>query len=271
MHVRLYQRDGQTFGVGMPIIAYFSAMVTDASSFDQATVVTVNGSPAHGAWYWERSKIMPGYPLEAHYRLRGYWPAHSTIRLRLPVAGLTAGPGRVFNDNLTLLMRTGAAHIVTVTGTPGVDIMTARSDGQLVRTVKVSLGKAHTPTFLGTKVVIAKSNPQLMVSTPGEVPAYRISVPWSVRLTYSGEFIHDAYWNGQIGQQNLSHGCTNLRPADAAWYYRWSQIGDPVTYTHTGTTQTVPVADGYGDWNLPWSTYQHGGLLSPTIPPHTTP
>lgn len=264
MHVRLYQADGQTFGVGMPIIAYFSAAVTDASSFDRATVVTVNGGVVHGAWYWERSAITPGYPLEAHYRLPGYWPAHATIQLRLPVAGLTAGPGRVFSDSLTLLMRTGARHIVTVNGTAGLDTMTVLSDGRLVRTVKVSLGKADTPTFLGTKVVIAKYNPKLMVSAPGEVPAYRISVPWSVRLTFSGEFIHDAYWNGQIGTQNLSHGCTNLSPADAVWYYHWSQIGDPVSYAHTGTSRTVPVSDGWGDWNLPWSTYRHGGLLSPT-------
>jgi hypothetical protein len=37
-----------------------------------------------------------------------------------------------------------------------------------------------------------------------------------------------------------------------------------VTWTNTGTTQRVPVWDGYGDWNLAWSSYQQGGLLAPT-------
>jgi hypothetical protein len=55
VHVSLREGDGQTYGVAMPLIAYFSAPVTDASIFDQVTTVTVNGRPAAGAWYFERS------------------------------------------------------------------------------------------------------------------------------------------------------------------------------------------------------------------------
>ncbi len=47
------------------------------------------------------------------------------------------------------------------------------------------------------------------------------------------------------------------------WYYHFSRIGDPVTWTNTGTTKRVPVWDGYGDWNLSWTSYRQGGLLSP--------
>jgi lipoprotein-anchoring transpeptidase ErfK/SrfK len=261
VHVSLHEGDGQSYGVAMPIIAFFSAPVTDASVFDQVTGVTVNGKPAQGAWYWEQSS-QSSQAMEAHYRLASYWPAHATIHLNLPVSGLWAGPGRVFDDNLSLTIRTGPAQLVKIDGKPGVDRMWAYSDGKLVRTLNVSLGAAQTPTYLGTAVVISKSNPQLMVSTPGE-PYYRIEVPWSVRVTYDGEFLHDAYWNNQLGQVNLSHGCTNLSPADAQWYYAWSQIGDPVTWANTGTSQVLPVWDGYGDWNLAWTTYRQGGLLRP--------
>jgi hypothetical protein len=86
-------------------------------------------------------------------------------------------------------------------------------------------------------------------------------VPWSVRVTYDGEFLHDAYWNDQLGQVKLSHGCTNLSPADAQWYYGWSRVGDPVSWLNTGTSQVLPVEDGYGDWNVAWATYRRGGLL----------
>jgi lipoprotein-anchoring transpeptidase ErfK/SrfK len=261
VHVSLYQGDGQTYGVAMPIIAYLSAPITDASVFDRVTSVTVNGAPARGAWFFEQSS-QRSFAMEAHYRLARYWPAHASIHLNLPVAGLWAGPGRVFDDNLSLTMHTGAAQVVTIDGKPGVDTMKAYSDGKLVRTLKVSLGAAQTPTYLGTAVVISKSNPQLMMSTPGEA-YYRIEVPWSVRVTYDGEFLHDAYWNNQLGQVNLSHGCTNLSPADAQWYYGWSQIGDPVSWTNTGTSQVLPVWDGYGDWNLPFASYARGGLLGP--------
>jgi len=34
-----------------------------------------------------------------------------------------------------------------------------------------------------------------------------------------------------------------------------------VTWTNTGTSASVPVWDGYGDWNLSWASYSHGGLL----------
>ena len=126
-------------------------------------------------------------------------------------------------------MRTGAAQIVKINGQPGVDKMYVYQDGAHSH-LNISLGAAQTPTYLGTAVVISKANPQLMVSSPGEA-FYSIEVPWSVRVTYDGEFLHDAYWNGQLGQANLSHGCTNMAPADAQWYYNWSQIGDPVTWT----------------------------------------
>jgi lipoprotein-anchoring transpeptidase ErfK/SrfK len=257
VHVSLYESDGQTFGVGMPIIAYFSVAITDASVFQQVTKVTVDGKPVHGAWYFERSSQVDK-ALEAHYRLPTYWPAHASINVSLPLAGLWAGKGLVFDDNLTLSMKTAAAQLVKIDGKS--KRMRVYSDGKLIRTFLVSLGKATTPTYAGTAVVIGKANPQDMVSAPGE-PYYNIEVPWSVRVTYDGEFIHDAYWNGELGQANLSHGCTNLSPANAKWYYHFSLIGDPVTWTNTGTSKGVPVWDGYGDWNLSWASYQQGGLL----------
>jgi lipoprotein-anchoring transpeptidase ErfK/SrfK len=260
--VSFFEGNGQTYGVGMPIIAYFSKKITDASVFDKVVTVTVNGRPAGGAWYWERS-ARSDFALEAHYRPPRYWPGHATIQVSMPVQGLSAGRGMVFGNDATLTMHTGPAHLATINGIPGVDTMTITSDGQPVRTLKVSLGKATTPTYLGTAVVMAKANPQRMKSPPGEKPPYDLLVPWSVRMTYSGEFIHDAYWNGQIGKANLSHGCTNLRPADAEWYYNWSLIGDPVTWINTGTTQTIPVTDGWGDWNVPFATYARGGLRAP--------
>jgi len=259
VHVSLYEGDGDSYGVAMPIIAYFSVAPTDAAVFDQVVTVKVNGTVVHGAWYFEHSS-RSDQAMEAHYRLSHYWPAHSTVTVDLPLKGLWAGKGLVFSDSLTLRMRIGARHIVKVNGKA--ETMAVYRDGQRVRVFKVSLGAAETPTYLGTAVVMGKSNPQLMTSAPGEA-YYRIEVPWSVRVTYDGEFLHDAYWNGQLGQANLSHGCTNMAPADAKWYYRWSLIGDPVTWTHTGTSKTVPVDDGWGDWNLPFAQYARGGLLAP--------
>lgn len=261
VHVSFFEADGRTYGVAMPIIAYFSHKITDPSVFDEVVKITVNGQPAGGAWYWQPSQ-RSNAGIEAHYRPPQYWPAHAAIHVEMPLEGLWAGEGLVFDNSATLDMNTGAAQLATVDGTPGVDTMTLTSDGQPVKTLKVSLGAAKTPTYLGTKVVMAKSNPEEMKSDPGEPDPYDVLVPWSVRITNSGEFIHDASWNGRIGAANTSHGCTNLAPADAQWYYNWSQIGDPVSYVNTGTGQTVPEGDGWGDWNVDWATWSQGGMLA---------
>jgi lipoprotein-anchoring transpeptidase ErfK/SrfK len=255
VHVRLYENDGSTYGVGMPIIAYLSATITDAKAFTTATRVTVNGSPAQGAWYFEKSTIYSGYPLEAHYRPAAYWPAHATIHLDLPVRGQSAGTGLMFDNSLTLDMSTGAANISAIDGTT--ERMVVTSDGKPVFNFPVSLGKASTPTFSGVKVVMEKDAVQHMVG-----PGYDEQVPWSVRVTNSGEFVHSASWNGgNIGQRSTSHGCTNLTEADAKAYFAFAQVGDVATYTNTGGP-TMPTWDGYGDWNVPWGTWQAGGAVS---------
>jgi lipoprotein-anchoring transpeptidase ErfK/SrfK len=258
VHVSLFQGDGQTYGIGMPIIAQFNKAVTDAKAFNKAVTVTVNGRPAGGAWFWVKSNA--GFAMEAHYRPKTYWPAHSKIQLTMPLKGVSAGRGLSFDDSLTLQMNIGAAHVSTVNGAN--DQMVVTSDGQPVKQFPVSLGQADTPTYLGTKVVMAKKNPQHMVSAPGESNPYSLDVPWSVRLTNSGEFVHAAAWNGgNIGSRNTSHGCTNLNVADAQWFYNFSVIGDVLTYTNTGANGAMPSWDGYGDWNVPWPQWQQGNLL----------
>jgi lipoprotein-anchoring transpeptidase ErfK/SrfK len=258
VHVRLYENDGSTYGIGMPIIAYLSATITDGKAFATATRVTVNGSPVQGSWYFQKSGVYQGYPVEAHYRTQDYWPAHASIHLDLPVQGKTAGTGLVFDDSLTLDMSTGPANISRIDGTT--ERMVVTSDGQQVYSFPVSLGKASTPTFAGVKVLMEKDRVQRMIGTnPGDT--YDEQVPWSVRLTNSGEFIHAASWNGgNIGQRSTSHGCTNLRESDAQQFFGFAQVGDVAIYTNTGGP-TMPSWDGYGDWNLSWDTWHAGGLV----------
>ena len=91
---------------------------------------------------------------------------------------------------------------------------------------------------------------------------YDLMVPWSVRLTNSGEYAHAASWNGgNIGARSTSNGCTNLNVKDAEWFYKFSQLGDVLTYANTGG-KPMPSWDGYGDWNVTWSAWVAGGAVS---------
>src|SRR4051794_36831432 len=66
-----------------------------------------------------------------------------------------------------------------------------------------------------TYLTIEKANPLQMTG-----PGYSTSVPCSVRITWSGNYLHDAYWSvGAQGFSNVSHGCVNMSPEHARIYY----------------------------------------------------
>jgi lipoprotein-anchoring transpeptidase ErfK/SrfK len=255
VHASIFEADGHTYGIGMPIIVRFTKPVTDTAPFEAAATVHVDGTVAAGAWYWERSGAS-GYAVEAHYRLQHFWPAHSRINVTLPIKGLSAGDGRSFDDSLTLDMRIGAAHISTVDASATHPHMTITSDGRAMPTLPVSLGvdSPSAATMRGIKIVEEFDRVEDMDGTP---------VPWSVRITNSGEFVHAAPWNSEIGRENLSHGCTNLSTADAKWFYRFSRLGDVVKYPNA-PGKVMPAWDGLGDWNVPWPQWRAGGLADGT-------
>ena len=51
-------------------------------------------------------------------------------------------------------------------------------------------------------------------------------VPY-VQYFEDGYALHGAYWHDRFGTPK-SHGCINLSPANAAWYYDVVHVGDPV-------------------------------------------
>ncbi|MGX7679487.1 L,D-transpeptidase [Jatrophihabitans sp. DSM 45814] len=254
VHVSLLENDGGTYGVGMPIIAWFDRAPTNAKAFAAATTVTVNGRPISGSWYFE-STAHAGSAMEAHYRPSTYWPAHAKIQMNLPVNGLTAGPGLSFDDSLTLSISTGAANILTVDA--NTLQMTVKTDNRLYGTFAVSLGASNTPTARGTKVIMEKGA-DISMRGPGY---YDPHVQWTQRLTYGGEYLHSAPWNvANLGVRSTSNGCTNLSPAVAKQLFNFLEIGDVVSYPNANGP-AMQLGQGYGDWNVPWTTWLTGGAL----------
>jgi lipoprotein-anchoring transpeptidase ErfK/SrfK len=254
--------DDQTVGVGMPIIADFNKKITSAKAFVADTKVTVNGKPADGAWDFEYSDRASGHVMEAHYREQNYWPAHAHIHVSFNLKGQSAGRhgkrGLVFDGKLTSLdFRTGARTIATVD--QSTHEMTVMSDGKLYGKFPVSLGTAQTPTRRGVKVIMEQLPTVCMSDTADTY--YECGIKWDQRLTYDGEYLHAAPWNGSIGSADLSNGCTNLTTDDAERLYHFMRIGDVVDYPNADGPQ-MQLGDGYGDWNVSWSQWQTGGALN---------
>ncbi|MGH3444950.1 MAG: L,D-transpeptidase, partial [Nocardioidaceae bacterium] len=198
VHISLLNSDGSTYGVGMPVIAFFSKKITDGKPLQQKTTATVNGKAVHGAWYFEGSSAGHG-PIEAHFRLQNYWPAHARIHIGMPMKGVSAGKGLAYNDSLTLDFSTGPRNVSTVDDSS--HRMTVTSDGRTYGTFPVSLGYQKTPTKSGTKVIMEKGR-DISMRGPGYFDAH---VKFTQRLTYDGEYLHSAPWNvGNIGHTDTS-------------------------------------------------------------------
>ncbi len=259
VHIKLFNEDGVKYGVGIPVIAFFSKKISSGKALQNATTVTVNGQKSKGAWYFESSQYLKGYPIEAHFRLEHYWPAHATVKVSIPTKGLSAGKGLAYDDSLTLDFTTGAANISVVND--ATHTITVTSDGKPYGKFPVSLGASNTPTAHGTKVIMEKGR-SICMSGPGY---HECGVKYTQRLTYGGEYLHSAPWNvGHIHNGiDSSNGCTNMLPNDAQRVFGFLRIGDVVTYPNANGPQ-MSLGAGYGDWNVDWGQWQTGGLVSTT-------
>lgn len=249
--------DGETVGVGMPVIVTFDVPVTDRASMERHMRVSSTPQQA-GSWRWLSDN-------EAHWRPRTYWRAGTDVSVDLDINSVSAGGGIYGQEDREVDFQIGDAHVYQV------DMdryqMRVLSNGSLLRTIPITTGEE--PAFTtrsGVKVIMEKFRERRMNSeTVGigrdDPEYYNIAgVEYAMRVTYSGEFIHAAPWSvGSQGNTNVSHGCTGMSTANAAFLYNMTLRGDVVEYL--GTDRPMTLANGYGDWNLDFPTWSEGSAL----------
>jgi lipoprotein-anchoring transpeptidase ErfK/SrfK len=247
---------GSTMGVGMPIIVRFNKQVSDRAAVEQRLVVT-SRKPADGAWNWISDT-------EVHYRPRKYWPANDKITIDVRLRGVQAGKNMWSMENRTITFKTPAAMVSTV------DVarhtLTVRRNGQVLRIVPITSGKAGFLTRNGTKVVLEKHVLKVMDSATVGIPKgspdyYKLDVPYALRVTWSGEFVHAAPWStANQGLANVSHGCVGMSLSNAIWLFNLTTVGDVVKVINS--PRTLEPGNGYTDWNVPWKQWRKGSALS---------
>lgn len=246
---------GQDVGVGMPIIVRFNTEIRDRAAVEQALVVT-SRKPIEGAWSWVSDT-------EVHYRPTEFWPAYDDITLDVNLKGVDAGKGVWGMANRTVKFTTGSSMVSIV------DVrkhtLTVFRNGAKVRTIPVTTGKADFLTRNGTKVILEKHTMKIMdASTIGISKSspeyYRLEVPYAMRVTWSGEFVHAAPWStGDQGRANVSHGCVGMSMSNAIWLFNRSTVGDVVKVV--GSSRPLEPGNGYTDWNVSWSDWLAGSAL----------
>jgi lipoprotein-anchoring transpeptidase ErfK/SrfK len=250
----IYEGAGETYGVGMPIILYFDTQITNKAAVERALQVTTS-KPVVGAWYWDDPCNMATVCL--YFRPQSYWPANTTVSFTGHLNGVEGAPGVYGDHTLTQTFQIGSSLIVVASTTS--HNMQLYQNGSLIDTWPISTGRPGDDTPNGTYLTIDKGNPVDMVG-----PGYNIEVPWSVRFTWSGDYLHDAYWSvGEQGFTNVSHGCVNMPPADAEIYYNMEVPGDPVTVAGSPAAGTWD--NGWTMWFLPWSKWVQGSALDEAV------
>jgi lipoprotein-anchoring transpeptidase ErfK/SrfK len=247
--------NGRTVGAGRPLVVTFNHDVRRKADVEAALHVTTSRPVGLASWSWTSSRTI-------QYRPQTFWPGYTRVSVSADLRKVHAGPGLWGMSNTDAGFRIGRKFVMRVSNAK--HRLVLRKDGVKVRTFGVSMGKPGFPTRSGIKVIMDKYVSHRMNSITVGITgpeAYDLDVPYAMRITASGEFLHGAPWNPYIGIRNHSHGCTNLTLADAHWLFDHVREGDPVVTTGTG--RPMESWNGLGGvWNVPWTQWVKGSALS---------
>jgi lipoprotein-anchoring transpeptidase ErfK/SrfK len=223
---------GSTVGVGEPIIINFARPIADKPMAEQAIHVS-STPPVSGKFYWLT-------PSQVRWRPLSFWPAHTAVHV--DAAGTQEN--FVTGDALTATAD-DATHTLTVT-----------RNGTVQQTFPMSMGMAagghQTPN--GTYYVLDKKAKVVMDSSTYGVPVnstygYKVNVEDAVQFDNSGDYVHSAPWSvSDQGKRDVSHGCINISPSNAKWFFTNFGTGDPVFVKNS--VGTYSNNDGSNDWQL---------------------
>jgi hypothetical protein len=246
---QIFQGHGLTYGVGMPVILQFSTPMTNKKAVEESLHLWAS-KRVDGAWYWDNSSTL-------YFRPRAYWPQRTEVRFVGHLDGVEGAPGVYGDHTLRQDFQIGESLIAVASTTD--HHVRIYKDRHLWATWPISTGRPGKDTPNGTYLTIEKENPAHMKG-----PGYDLQVPWSVRFTWSGNYMHDASWSvGVQGSANVSHGCVNLSPEHAQTYYELAVPGDPVTVT--GSPKAGKWDDGWTVWFLSWSELLRGSALHKAV------
>jgi lipoprotein-anchoring transpeptidase ErfK/SrfK len=221
--------------------------------------ITVTTDPrVEGAFYWVSNR-------EVRWRPKDYWVPGTTVDVKVNTYGVDLGDGLYGQGNLS--SRFSIGDQVIATADDDTKMVTVRRNGAVVKTMPTSMGKDSTPTPNGVYIIGDRYQHLIMDSSTYGVPSnsangYRLEVDWATQMSYSGVYVHSAPWSvGSQGSANTSHGCLNVSPANAEWFYNNTKRGDLVEVSGT-VGSVLSGTEGLGDWNIPWSTWKAGNATA---------
>lgn len=246
---------GSTVGVAMPVSIVFDNPVKDKAAVEKQLKVTTSNS-TEGSWGWITDYSGKD---RVDWRPKEYWKSGTDVKVQMNLNGVDSGPGGgMFVKDYATEFKIGKDRRVKV------DLdskkMTVSENGQSAGTIPVSAGTpgGKKASWDGTMVMMAKEGTIRMDSqTVGLGDAYDKMVDYSIRLTWSGMYVHAAPWNtANFGRANTSSGCVGMTDENAKAFFAASQAGDPFEVVGQGSKGNADLGNGYGEWNLSWEQWQ---------------
>jgi lipoprotein-anchoring transpeptidase ErfK/SrfK len=224
--------NGSKVGAAKPIYINFARPIADRAMAEQAIHIS-SIPPVPGRFYWTSDT-------QVRWRPQDFWPAGTVVNID------ASGTKSSFTVPEQLVATIDdATHQMQVV-----------RNGKLEKTIPVSMGMAaggHT-TPNGTYYVLEKFPDIVMDSSTYGVPVssaqgYKVHVQLAVRIDNSGNFVHSAPWSvGDQGVRNVSHGCINISPDNAKWFYDNFGSGDAIGVKNSKGIYNQP--DGASDWQM---------------------
>ncbi|WP_433602865.1 L,D-transpeptidase [Nocardia sp. CA-135953] len=202
---------GQEVGIAAPVTIRFANPVANRDRAERLVDIRAT-DPLPGVFSWASDRELT-------------WTPTSFLPALAPISVQVGNARTEFRTNAGVVADADmSAHTFTVS-----------VGGALARSVPASMGKPGYETPTGTFPVLEKFRSVVFDSRTIGIPlsspeGYVINGEYAERLTWGGVFVHSAPWSvDSQGYANVSHGCINLAPDDAAWYYETVGVGDPVT------------------------------------------
>jgi lipoprotein-anchoring transpeptidase ErfK/SrfK len=275
--------DGAVYGVGQVAVVHFDEPIKDRAMAQKLLKITTTPQ-VEGSWSWTTDKTVA-------WRPKDYYPSGTTVAIEANVFGKEVSPGLWGEKDVAIAFSIGESHVsIADDNTKQVQVFV---NGQMVRSMPTSMGQGgnevingksfHFWTQRGVYTVLDKANPVIMDSSTYGLPinsrlGYKQTIGWATRISNDGIYLHALDNIGAQGVRNESHGCLNLSPANAQWFFGLSQPGDVVEVRNTGGPPLEQWQNG--DWSVPWSTWVAGSAQSApdapeppagSTPPSTTP
>ena len=251
--------DGTTVGVGMPITVTFDRPVKNKEEVERALVVSTP-TPIEGAWSWTGDTVV-------RFRPKEYWPGDIDVTIATNLKGVKTSKGIFGDKNESTTFHIAPSMVIKVNA----ESHQAKvfQNGEKVRTIPVTTGKAGFETRSGNLIILTKEPTRIMDAAtggtdPNDPEYYRIEVQYAMRITYSGEFLHAAPWSvGSQGFANVSHGCIGMSTTNAQWLFENATIGDPVEVTGTSNPQNL--GNGVTVWTTTWEEWLVDSATGPVL------